>query len=84
MEQAPRTFPGAMRKGCTLVSGIALGPDFASRRRASSLVKRRKRLFWASADLAGVLPVVGSEKRTVSGFWPTNNARFIMIVSLDN
>src|ERR1700729_1434041 len=29
----------AMRIGCVLVSGIALGPDFASRRRASSVVK---------------------------------------------
>jgi hypothetical protein len=28
-----------MRIGCALVSGIALGPDFASRRRASSVVK---------------------------------------------
>ena len=34
-----QNFSSAMRNGCALVSGIALGPDFASRRRASSLVK---------------------------------------------
>ena len=34
-----QNFPSAMRNGCALVSGIALGPNFWSRRRASSLVK---------------------------------------------
>ncbi len=34
-----QNFSIAMRKGCTLVSGIALGPKFASRPRASSLVR---------------------------------------------
>ena len=36
MEQAPRTYP----KPCELdARSFALGPDFASRRRASSVVK---------------------------------------------
>jgi hypothetical protein len=33
-----QNFSSAMRNGCTLVSGIALGPNFASWRRAASLV----------------------------------------------
>src|ERR1700684_1048097 len=33
-----QNFSSAMRSGCTLVSGIALGPNFASWRRAASLV----------------------------------------------
>ena len=34
-----QNFSSAMRNGCTLVSGIAFGPNFSSRRRASSLVR---------------------------------------------
>ena len=40
-----QNFSSAMRNGCTLVSGIALGPNFASRRRASSLVKPPEMTF---------------------------------------
>ena len=34
-----QNFSSAMRNGCTLVSGIAFGPHFSSRRRASPLVR---------------------------------------------
>jgi hypothetical protein len=33
-----QNFSSAMRNGCSAVSGIAFGPNFSSRRRASSLV----------------------------------------------
>ena len=56
-----QNFSSAMRNGCTLVSGIAFGPDFASRRRASSLVKPPETAFCASIELAGVALVVGGE-----------------------
>ena len=49
-----QNFSSAMRNGCTLVSGIAFGPNFFSRRRASSLVRPLGRSsFAAAADLAG-------------------------------
>ena len=34
-----QNFASALRKGCIAVSGTALGPNFSSRRRASSLVR---------------------------------------------
>jgi hypothetical protein len=34
-----QNFSSAMRNGCALVSGVALAPNFASRRYASSPVK---------------------------------------------
>ena len=34
-----QNFSSAMRNGCSAVSGIAFGPNFSSRRRASSLVR---------------------------------------------
>jgi hypothetical protein len=44
-----QNFSSAMRKGCALVSGIALGPNLSSRRRASSLAKPLGRSSVASA-----------------------------------
>ena len=61
MEPGVQNSSSAMRNGCTLVSGIALGPDFASRRPASSLVKPPETAFCASIELAGVALVVGGE-----------------------
>ncbi len=44
-----QNFSSAMRNGCSAVSGIAFGPNFASRRRASSLVRPPGRLAFAAA-----------------------------------
>ena len=38
-----QNFVSALRKGCMAVSGMALGPNFSRRRRASSLVRPAKR-----------------------------------------
>ena len=49
-----QNFSSARRNGCSVVSGIAFGPNFASRRRASSLVRPLNSPTWvALADLAG-------------------------------
>ena len=50
-----QNFSNAMRKGCMLMSGIALGPDFINRRRASPLVKPPETSFRASVELADTL-----------------------------
>jgi hypothetical protein len=49
-----QNFSSAMRNGCALVSGVALAPNFASRRYASSPVKPFGRSSFAAgaADLA--------------------------------
>ena len=48
-----QNFSIAMRNGCNAVSGIAFGPNFFSRRRASSLVRPLGRSPFAIAtDLA--------------------------------
>ena len=49
-----QNFSSAMRNGWNAVSGIAFGPNFSSRRRASSLVRPFcSPSFAAAADLAG-------------------------------
>ena len=49
-----QNFSTAMRNACTLVSGMALGPNFARRLRASSLVRPLGGASFAgSAELAG-------------------------------
>ena len=49
-----QNFSSAMRNGCTLVSGIALGPNFSSRRRASSLARPfGDSSFAGAADFSG-------------------------------
>jgi hypothetical protein len=61
--EGAQNFSKAMRIGCTLVSGIALGPDFASRRRASSLVKPAfEATFRVSGELVGAAPVVNRDR----------------------
>jgi hypothetical protein len=44
-------FSSAMRNGCTLVSGIAFGPNVSSRRRASSLVRPVGASSFAAAEM---------------------------------
>jgi hypothetical protein len=56
-----QNFPIALRKGCSLVSGMALGPTFANRWRASSLDRPVDADFAATDFLAGVGSVAGGE-----------------------
>ncbi len=50
-----QNFSIAMRNGCSAVSGIAFGPNFCNRRRASSLAKPFvTSSFAAVADLASL------------------------------
>ena len=49
-----QNFSSALRKGCALVSGIALGPNFSNRRRASTSVKP----LWGPTGL-GVAVLIG-------------------------
>ena len=44
-----QNFSSAMRNGCSAVSGIAFGPNFSSRRRASSLVRPVGKSSFAAA-----------------------------------
>jgi hypothetical protein len=56
-----QNFPIALRKGCSVVSGIALGPTFASRWRASSLDKPLRAGSAAAGVVAGVESSEGGE-----------------------
>ena len=48
-----QNFSSARRNGCSVVSGVAFGPNFSSRRRASLLVKPSGRSpVAAAAELA--------------------------------
>ena len=49
-----QNFSSAMRSGCSAVSGIAFGPNFCSRRRASSLVRPSCELISAALADFGV------------------------------
>ena len=56
-----QNLPIALRKGCSAVSGIALGPTFASRWRASSLDKPLGDGIAAVDDFAGVESAEGED-----------------------
>jgi hypothetical protein len=56
-----QNLPIALRKGCSAVSGIALGPTFASRWRASSLDKPLGDGIAAVGDFASVKSAEGED-----------------------
>ena len=64
-----QNFSSAMRNGCMLVSGIAFGPNFSSRPRASWLVRPFRGLTSAALAAFGdwVRPLRASASLTPSG-----------------